>query len=427
MRKHSGRLALLAVVALSSACGAGDSDGRRAEPEPEVETDTDQADPAVEQLPPTPMPEHRRVGEVVVPVGPDVVVLGGREIQEVGGDAIGSRGTRSGLIYRDETKGWSELEYPFSKSLYHPGVVSTGDRVIVVGTLCDKNIPDIEASSYCPGAPVEAAVYSPSNDEWRTVSPPPTLEGSRWPFQITGIGWTGTHAVFQFRRSDVAYGAYDLEEDRWTMLPAVDGDARNLCITRMEILGIGFPGASPGGVVGPGLGLFQAGSGTFRTARFTDSGEWEHLADTEVGTGTEPTTMFQCQGGEAIVARWAPPGALNPLVWFEPSSGTWSTLPSPPEPFTNATPARDGATRVLFTVGTKYWLLPDGASQWQGVPWDLCDEDTGLPDTCWPSPPQVLSHDDRLLLVVADNEGLAPIHITRLRPVQYAAEQAAAG
>jgi hypothetical protein len=205
------------------------------------------------------------------------------------------------------------------------------------------------------------------------------------------------------------------------------GEARTLCVADQQILAIGFPSAYQPHVVGPGLGLFQGPPGPIRTARFTASGTWEHLADTEMLPGTDLSTMFQCQGGEAIVSRWAAPGTLNPLQWFDPSTETWSTLPSPPEPFQNATPARDGTTRVLFTVGTKYWLLPDGASQWQGVPWDICDEDTGLPDTCWPTPPHVLSHNGEFLLIEADDYGVEPIHITRLRPVQYAAEQAAAG
>jgi hypothetical protein len=421
--------AALIVIALLGACGGGSSDQRATEPD-----DDTGIGPALERLPPTPRPEHRRIGVLVVPAGPDVLLLGGREVKDLLGGENDVRAAPDGFIYREETNQWSKLDLPFSAPPYRPGVVSTGNDVIVVGTPCGKPIPDDEVPSHCPDASAQAAVYSSTTDDWEIVSPPPRAlanpADSRRPFIINGIGWTGTKAVFQFRRNLVAdFGIYEVEDDRWSVLPAMDGEPRNLCIAGDELLAVGLPQQPPPGVVGPGLGLFEARPGPLRTARYTATGAWEHLADQPLAAGTDPiaTTMFQCQGREAIVSRWSQSGALNPLQWFDPSLETWSALPSPPEAFQNATPARDGTTRVLFTVGTKYWLLPDGASQWQGVPWDLCDEDTGIPDTCWPTPPRVQSHGDGVLLIESDNADIERFHITRLRPVQYAAEQAAGG
>jgi hypothetical protein len=174
--------------------------------------------------------------------------------------------------------------------------------------------------------------------------------------------------------------------------------------------------------------FFDASTGPIRSARYTQEGTWEDLPDQVLASGSDPnhTTMLRCQGGEAFISGWAAPGKLNSLQWFDPSNNTWATAPSPPESFRNAVPARDGNTRVLYTTGDKYWLLDDGATEWQGVPTPTNDC-PGLPDSCEVATPEVLSQGDRLLIVTSTADGTEPTAITRLEPKKYAEERASAG
>jgi hypothetical protein len=432
MPNRFGAAAVLAAVVLLGACNQGTNDAPRAE----TEITTDRARPraALEHLTLFPKGDLRRVDVLYATPGSDVLVLGGQEIDDRAPIDEGESGVRpapDGWLHRGDTGRWSKVELPFAAPLAYPGVVSAGDRAIVVGTPCDENFPSESGEPFCSDASTAAAVYSASTGEWSEAARPGgELRNPRsvhQPYLVDGVGWTGTHAVFRFLAmiGDVQYALYDPEDDRWSSLPDVDGgDPRDVCVAGDEVVAIGLPRVQPEAVAGPGL--FQAVPGPIRTARFTSAGTWEHLPDQELATGANPTAtgLLGCQGGEAFVSRWAEPGELNSLQWFDPSATTWTTLPPPPEPFRNATPARVGSTRVLYPTTDSYWLLDDGATEWRPVPKPTrtCP---GFPETCEVSPPQVQSTDRGLLLIDMNADGNQPIGIMRLRPLQFEAVRAA--
>jgi hypothetical protein len=429
-RWRATAIATVVVAALLGACGPGPSDERT---EPQVETDAARRRPALERIEVFPKSDRRR-GFLYATPGNDVLVFGGNVVEdetpEYDPDGIGDSGVGAaadGWIYRDGTEQWSKVELPFSAPPVHPAVVSAGDRAIVVSTPCEENFPTETGETFCAEASTAAAVYSASTGEWSEAARPggelanPKEIDS--PYMVEGIGWTGEQALFRFGAGFHAqrYALYDPEADRWSRLPEVGGAPRDVCIVGDDVIAIGLPRVQPEAIAGSGL--FQAVDGPIRTARLTPAGTWEHLPDQELATGANPTEpgMFGCQGGEAFVSRWTEPPARNPLQWFDPATGTWATIPPPPESFRNATPARVGTTRVLFTTGPNYWLLDDGATEWRPVPKPtrVCP---GFPENCVVSAPQVHSTDAGLLLIDMDAD-YQPIGFLRLQPLEYEAEK----
>jgi hypothetical protein len=351
-----------------------------------------------------------RVSSLVAPAGDAIVVLGGIDVPM--GDVAHNTPAAGGLIYREGAKDWSSLDLPFSAPLYGPGAVWTGDQLIVVGSPCDEEYPGGLEEPHCATSVAEAAQFAPNQNEWATIAAPPgELAGPRWrrPAETFGLGWTGELAVFQFAGSDGSkrHGTYDPREDAWSELPSVDGEPRDLCVAGGEILAVAIPGGPQGN---PGGYVTFSQPGLLRSARYdVAKRRWIDLPDQAlVGPDPTATALLRCEGDEAIITRWPPVGQTNQVQWFEPSTGTWPAIPSPPDRYMDATPARVDNTRVLYTTEGRYWLLDDGSTQWRGVP---------KPPT--PSRVEVKSIGDQLVLSNREE-----IDITLLRPKDYAAEHA---
>ena len=124
-------------------------------------------------------------------------MLGGMELRH--DRPVPLRAAAGAGIYSVATNQWKVLdELPFSDRLLRPGGVWAGDRLIVAGVPCAADIPERDTDPFCPASEVEVASYSPTTGTWTKltglgekgrsgVGPPPI---------VTGLGWTGTHAVF---------------------------------------------------------------------------------------------------------------------------------------------------------------------------------------------------------------------------------------
>jgi hypothetical protein len=353
-----GRRAIVGGLAalLLAACGAN---GGEPASVPRPSTSWRDIDAARFVLP----AEGPRQNPLVVPIGAGRVVM-------LGGDVPGgARAAPGGSIWTTADRTWRDLELPFSAPLVNPGAVWTGDQLVLVGTPCADDYPDSDTGPLCIGSEVEVATYTPATGRWTGPAQVGLIGPNEngWPPGLVGLGWTGRHALFQV--SDVGGDRYvlrDVTADSWSEVPEYrDSREDTVCVVDRGIFVVN-EGDN-------GLGEPAAGSvpGVIATARYDLARErWQPLHDTPNPAAGRRNTAVACSSGALIASSpGTPDRPLARVLWFDPHSESWETLPEVPGFTVAPVPARVEGARVLFPGWpmTEYLVLEDGASAWGGT------------------------------------------------------------
>jgi hypothetical protein len=393
------RTLLGAIVGATLVAGCG-QDGTRTDRVTEPRPGTAVPGTSFERLPfpPTDLPEPSifGAGDVLV------MISGTRGEPTPPADRV--------FVYEPGAESWAESDAPFSDSLHFPGAVWTGEHLVVVGAPCSEPLKDSDAP-ICIGGTIEAASYSPSDRRWERLLAPSKPSGlTPGAPLVQGLGWTGRHAAFAvLGPHDRAILLFDPARGTWTEVRGSNDSTKTYCVVGGRLVRMGLPGAQPG--------AFTEGRtpGSVKTDRHDpDRREWIALDDTPIMTSNVPLNT-RCQGGEAAIVTSDP---SVPVYWFSRDQAAWEALPPVPDSIVNVTPARFGATRVLWPDGHygNYYVLHDGTATWLRVP---------KPDPrgeAW-----VRSWDDRLLLLRFALSLPPDVDLSVIDPVRYADEQAANG
>ena len=117
--------------------------------------------PGTHDLPPSGLSERAR--GVLTWTGDRLVVWGGRTPN---GDSEPTVALVDGAVFDPSSGRWTPMSKPpFAEALVDPHGARLGSDVLVVGSLCDVEIPPpTEGSPHCPGGPA-AAIYHPDTDD----------------------------------------------------------------------------------------------------------------------------------------------------------------------------------------------------------------------------------------------------------------------
>jgi hypothetical protein len=168
-----------------------------------------------------------RTGPLLVAVDEDTVFV-------YGGDGVD--GPRNDAFLADlatgDTGALDDPPLPHGLTNTVQGI-RVGDEIMLLGHPCEDEIPDDPMGTCTPGL-YGAAVLSLQDQTWREVDLPPSLvevtHGRRTPVGVTSDG----RAVWVLGGSDTGgraqFWAYEVAEDEWVRLPAIDQQVEQPCI-----------------------------------------------------------------------------------------------------------------------------------------------------------------------------------------------------
>ncbi len=351
MRMRSRTLRIVGATLAAALIVAGCDEGSASTDQP-----TPKTSPAAERLdappgPPLLQPE-------LVTAGRFIFMLGGHELE----DGHSNRLARGAAVFSKTTSRWKTLDLPFSGPPFRPAAVWNGSRLIVAGAPCARDFPPEDTDPFCPNSTLEAALYSPADDSWKSIAPPPELGdrlNHREPRSLASVGAIGRRAVFTTTDEPNRTVVYDPRDDSWAEVSPL-GEARD---TSRCVVGATLYSAHQSDTDGQALS----------TDRYDlQRRQWvpeEH----QVAPGS-PDSFIRvfCANGEMVAVTDAQmKGDPEPvgMLWFDPASGAWDPVPGIPAPFGVMTPMRIGTTRIVFTGFWRdsYWMLDRGRSTWRRV------------------------------------------------------------
>jgi len=230
-RRASAAAALLGMALLGVALGACGGGGGS----PAGDRSADRVDAGaggrVDGVPGSPITSLR--GSAVVAGGNRILQFGGFEV------ADGKLVPRNDTAVYDVGRGsWSTAaEAPFSAGLHHPAAIWTGKELMVVGAPCGPVSTDVDVAD-CGTPRLEAAAYDPALDRWRSIPAPPGSFGSTLPPEPTGLGWTGSAAVFRLGLVEGPFAALDPGTGGWAVMPALDEVIEPYCFSGGTLYGV---------------------------------------------------------------------------------------------------------------------------------------------------------------------------------------------
>lgn len=289
------------------------------------------------------------------------------------GGYISSDGTienrNDGAVLDVATQEWRRIpDAPFTAAVFGPLVVWTGEEWIVVGQPCPELASELE-SAECPPA-YEAVAYDPTENTWRTLSPPPYRAEGGTPGSLYDHGWTGSEAVFT---DQVDLFLYEPERDTWqTIKLPVELGAADATVCVVD----GHPVVAANQLLRDNEVLSVASPQPIRAWMLEgDPPTWRELParDKPIPAEQLSADSITCYGNELIYEP-APKGpgvgeVGDGLLWFDANSGRWDSVPDPDLEFGSlrgASRTNDGA-RLLWPddqAGHGLLRLDPGASSW---------------------------------------------------------------
>jgi hypothetical protein len=260
----------------------------------------------------------------------------------------GSSTSIRGVALDCESGRWTRLpKAPFASDLANRGVVWTGRELLVVGVACSPDYTDVDLRK-CDPPFMRAAAWSPRTNHWRTVRLTGSSFGTRrWPAgtATVGRGMAAGRAVIAF---DVSGGQrLALIDPRTGATEVIErfGNDMTPCVVEGRIT----------------LSRWDGVTNVWGT------GGWSN--------GSAPAaTPVRVHCGSGVVTALPqtprPAGADDAIQRFDPSSGTWRSLPPSPVPGYPGDgfgAAGAAATALAFVSPPSVWTS-DGTSPWRAHP-----------------------------------------------------------
>jgi hypothetical protein len=231
--------------------------------------------------------------------------------------------------------------------------------------------------SGCKPGGVHSVAYSPETGEWQQfadVASPKGFEATTGSaITSTGLGWTGSEAVFAVSNAN---GGQDLillnPSTGRSRLTDYLSRADAVCVSGGRIVGVrtgeidaqgGYSSPNPSAVAEP-LRTYE-----LRTGDMT----WNEISS--VSKPASNGAVFErvyCSQGELVYLPImpAPEGYGSGGMWWNPKLPGWDALPSfGPAGFPgDARIARVNGNRVIWLLGGRMYVLPPSAGQWRNLP-----------------------------------------------------------
>jgi hypothetical protein len=280
------------------------------------------------------IPLTPRQDPLLVVAGDDVFVYGGFVVPgQPPGETLEPKG--DGASYNLVKGEWRELPTaPFSRALYRPSGVWTGTEVLVLGTPCGPTSTESDRA-VCTPAGVEMAAYSPAKNTWRIIEGVEGPKGAAlalgFPLSSSGLGWTGSEAVFAVssQRSDQGMLLVDPVAGKSHWAPALENTDAT-CVTGDNVVAVRTGQISQGG--GSSSPNPEAVAQPLRTFELdAAAARWNQVAETvKPASAGAMFEQVHCSGGRLTYLPVMPPPtgfAAGALRW-NGSQKRWNALPS---------------------------------------------------------------------------------------------------
>lgn len=302
--------------------------------------------------------------------GTRILQFGGFEVD--GGEMVP---LADAAVYDVDRGTWSAVATPpFSRGLFHPAGVWTGKEFVVVGAPCGRTSTDIDVAD-CGAPRLEAAAYDAATDHWRRIPAPPGTFASASPPEPTGLGWTGSRAVFRLNLADGPFVALDPVAGEWTVMPPLDDVPESYCFTDGALHGVRTT-ATPDQAY-ESVAPAELHAAPIRAWRLDVEGRrWKELPAQPKPDVRSTSDRVRCGDGAAGPLLYVPlggsegpaDGAGAPVLGgvLELRDGAWVELPRPDLDVIG----RDQLARVAGTLvwwpesGDRILELRDGADRW---------------------------------------------------------------
>jgi hypothetical protein len=229
----------------------------------------------------------------------------------------------------------------------------------------------------CSEATLGAAVFSASDNEWRTIDVPDEVRTGteQPPFNVRGIGWTGREALFSVTQDATkpGYGLwfYNPGSDEWRAAPEPDRGAEAICFQGDSLLAARVGNLDPEtNVTGSALGL---ASPTIKTWQLDTTGApaWVELPDTPKPPIDADQTWVSCLGGTRLIytAHGAKTQRVEAAMSFDAATREWVSIPPLDALVGDVSGATVGGTIVAWPGAAlkEYFMLDPGATSWRTV------------------------------------------------------------
>lgn len=275
--------------------------------------------------------------DALVLVGDDsLFVFGGYEVEQ--GSVRAPLGTAALLDLA--TGNWRKVPpAPFSGHLYHPAGVWTGAEFVVLGNPCGTTTLDLDEAQ-CEAVTLEAAGFDPVSRSWRKLPVPSLSFDSTLPVMPSGLGWTGTYALFRVGSLEGTFVGLDPDRQEWDVVPELREVSELFCFAGSTLYGVTTtPEADDVYRSLPPEVLRKAPIRTFRLDG--TSLRWEEGASiekpdvglaserVECGDGTKGELLYVPIGKADVAEQDVDLPILDGVLWYQPETGTWERLPKP--------------------------------------------------------------------------------------------------
>lgn len=362
-------VALLASVLLVYACGDSGRGNKVSTGTVGTSQSLDLSAGYAEVVPPL---TARRI-PLVLPMGDSVLVYGGTKFAQ--GKVRPFEPVGTGSIFDLKAGRWASIpDAPFAEPLRQVGGVWTGDEVIVFGTPCDAARNEDEGLVGCKPGGTQAAAYSPAKNSWRafdTVEAPVTFDsGTGVAITSTGLGWTGSEAVFEIPNPDGGRMLVLIDPTSGkSRLVKYPDRADKVCVAGKQVLGVvtGEVVDDAGGSIAPNP---EAVAQPLRTYKLqTDSLIWTQISS--IGKPNSTGALFErvyCADGQMAYLPVMPSvGFGTGGMWWDATTGSWQELPSlEGAGFAGeANIAQVNDTKVIWVSGSNLYVLNPGTKRWE--------------------------------------------------------------
>jgi len=281
-----------------------------------------------------------------------VQVWTGSELLAFGSDISKGMERSGGVAYNPAAGAWRRLAASsFEVPVANPVGLWTGDRLIILGTLCGNNSadPQDEAPVCSPGA-LSAAAYHPKDDRWEAIEPPPH-DRSAYKSGSSGgdqraLGAVGGNAFFTVSGATWMLSPSD---NKWQAVPGTPATTQAYCAGEQSLAAVQADVAAKG-------------MWTVSTFRPGDT-EWTNYPGVKLATGDSEYAKVVC----------GPTGALLISVdlqkgqFFDDSVGGWKVVPPAPSDLATRPPPPGAKATEIPPIDTFLWGAWTGSSYafWQ--------------------------------------------------------------